>query len=107
MSRDELSDGYVRLMADLYEPAAYFDRFDDLYLKARMTIDRAWRAHARAHPWLRTRRNAVLWFQSPALFARSELQVLRIYALKCAIHWPIHVFVRTLRDRAGPLVNSY
>ena len=132
MSRDELSDGYVRLMAGLYEPAAYFGRVDDLYLKARVTIDRAWQAHARAHPWLRTRRNAVLWLQSLGLFARllikipepdlrriyrrqfiaflrarPEPQVLRIYALNCAIHGHMHVFVSTLRDRAGPLVNSY
>jgi radical SAM superfamily enzyme YgiQ (UPF0313 family) len=132
MSRDELSDGYVRLMADLYEPAAYFGRVDDLYLKARVTIDRAWQAHASSHPWVRVRRDAVLWFQSLALFARllikipephlrriyrqrflaflrarPEPQVLRVYALKCAIHWHMHVFVRTLRNRAGPLVNSY
>ncbi len=106
-NRDELSDGYVRLMADLYEPAAYFDRVDDLYLKARVTIDRAWQTYASSHPWARVRRDAVLWFQSLALFARPEPQVLRIYALKCAIHWHMHVFVRTLRDRAGPLVNSY
>jgi hypothetical protein len=132
MSRDELSDGYVRLMADLYEASAYFDRVDDLYLNARVTIDRAWQAYARAHPWVRARRDAVLWLQSLALFARllikipepalrriyrrrflaflrarPEPQVLRVYALKCAIHWHMHVFVRTLSSREGPLVNSY
>jgi radical SAM superfamily enzyme YgiQ (UPF0313 family) len=132
MSRDELSDGYVRLMADLYEPQAYFGRVDDLYLSARVTIDHAWQAHARAHPWVRARRDAVLWFQSLALFvrllikipepalrriyrrrflaflrARPEPQVLRIYALKCAIHWHMHVLVRSLSNRVGPLVNSY
>ena len=75
MSRDELRDGYVRLMADLYEASAYFDRVDDLYLKARVTIDRAWQAHARAHPWLRTRRNAVLWLQSLGLIARLLIKI--------------------------------
>ena len=31
MSREELRDGYVGVMNELYEPEAYFDRLDDLY----------------------------------------------------------------------------
>ncbi len=75
MSRDELSDGYVRLMADLYEASAYFDRVDDLYLNARVTIDRAWQAYASSHPWVRARRNAMLWLQSLGLFARLLIKI--------------------------------
>ena len=50
MSREALSDGYVRLMAELYEPKAYFDRVDDLYRSARIIIDRAWQDHGSGPP---------------------------------------------------------
>jgi len=33
-SREELRDGYVQLMQELYEPTAYFDRLDDLFVRA-------------------------------------------------------------------------
>ena len=32
-SREELRDGYIRVMNELYEPEAYFDRTDALFLK--------------------------------------------------------------------------
>jgi radical SAM superfamily enzyme YgiQ (UPF0313 family) len=130
MSRDELSEGYIRLMADLYAPQAYFARLDALYRDARVSIDRAWRAHL--HPLPRLGRDAFLWLQSIGLLlrllisipdrdlrnvyrrsflsflrARPEPSVLRVYALKCALHWHMHVFVRTLTERQGALVNSY
>jgi len=38
---------------------------------------------------------------------RPEPQVLRIYVLKCAIHWHMHKFVQQLSDRTRPLVNTY
>ena len=119
MSREELRDGYVAPDGRLYEAAAYFDRVDDLYLKGRVTIDRAWQDYASSPSLGRARRNGVLWLQSLGLFARllikvpepclrriyrqrflaflrarPEPQVLRIYALKCAIHWHMHLFVR-------------
>lgn len=132
MTRDELSDGYIRLMAELYESGAYFDRLDDLYCSARITIDRAWQDHVRARRWPRWKRNArclletfvliarllarvperrlrrVYWQRFWAfLRARPEPQVLRIYALKCAIHWHMHKFVEQLTNRTRPLINTY
>jgi hypothetical protein len=53
MSREQLSKGYVQLMDDLYQPAAYFDRLDDLFIAGRVEIDRAWRQYAARHPWQR------------------------------------------------------
>ena len=32
MSREELRDGYVRVLNELYDPEAYFDRTDALFL---------------------------------------------------------------------------
>src|SRR5437899_12536968 len=33
MTREELRDGYVKVMNDLYEPEAYFGRLEDLVIK--------------------------------------------------------------------------
>ena len=34
MTREELRDGYVRVLRELYEPDAYFERLESLYLDA-------------------------------------------------------------------------
>jgi radical SAM superfamily enzyme YgiQ (UPF0313 family) len=132
MSRDELSNGFVQLMAELYDPVAYFDRLDDLYRHARICIDRAWQDHVRTRPWLRWKRDAYCWLLTFVLLARlamliperqmwriyrrrfwaflrdrPEPQVARVYALKCAIHWHMHKFAQQLSDRTLPLVNTY
>jgi hypothetical protein len=39
--------------------------------------------------------------------ARPEPSLLRIYALKCAIHWHMHKFIRRLTTPEKPLVNTY
>jgi radical SAM superfamily enzyme YgiQ (UPF0313 family) len=132
MSRAALSEGYVKLMAGLYEPKAYFDRVDDLYRDGGIVIDRAWQSYAQTHPWAHRAHRARLWFESVGLLlrvlakvpdpslrqiyrqrfwsflrARPDPSVLRIYALKCAIHWHMHKFIRRLMTTEKPLVNTY
>ncbi len=132
MSRAALSEGYVRLMAGLYEPKAYFDRVDDLYRDGGIVIDRAWQSYAQGHPWAHRAHQARLWLESVGLLlrilakvpdpslrqvyrqrfwsffkARPDPSVLRIYALKCAIHWHMHKFIHRLMATEKPLVNTY
>jgi Domain of unknown function (DUF4070) len=132
MSRATLSEGYVRLMAGLYEPQAYFDRVDDLYRDGGIVIDRAWQSYARTHPWAHRAHQARLWLESLGILlrvlakvpdrslrqvyrrrfwsffkARPEPSVLRIYALKCATHWHLHKYIRRLMTTEKPLVNTY
>jgi radical SAM superfamily enzyme YgiQ (UPF0313 family) len=38
MSREELRDGYIRVLNSLYEPAAYFDRTEELWLDPKFDI---------------------------------------------------------------------
>ena len=45
ISRERLRDGYVEVMSDLYQPDAYFDRLDDLYLRARIDMGRGRSRH--------------------------------------------------------------
>lgn len=35
MSREQLARGFLELMSEIYEPEAYFDRLDDLYIRRR------------------------------------------------------------------------
>ncbi len=132
MTREALSEGYVRLMAKLYDWARFFERVDALYRDRRFVIDAAWHAYARDHRWASLTRSAMLWIETAWLFislaryipdrtlrkfyrqrifsllcSRPEPSLMRIYTLKCAVHWHMHKFVRRLMANNQPLVNSY
>ena len=38
---------------------------------------------------------------------RADPTVLRVYAIKCAMHYHVHRMVEGLRQRRGPLVNTF
>jgi radical SAM superfamily enzyme YgiQ (UPF0313 family) len=132
MSREELRDGYVRLMDELYEPAAYFDRLDDLYLQARLDPDTGIRKYWRRHPWswlktqvvnlatvavllrrlmrgipeayLRREYRKRLW---RAWRARPNTSVLLTYTLKCAMHYHQHTMARQMASGRTRVYNSF
>jgi len=133
MTREALSAGFVRLMAELYEPQAYFDRVDRLYTgEGQIIVDRAIRAYGESHRLRKAGYDLRLWLEAFGLFARLMIAIpdralkriywrrfwsffrarpeactLRIYALKCAIHWHMHQFVRQLSNPGGAVVNTY
>jgi len=132
MSREALSGGYVRLMADLYEPNAYFDRLDNLVLAGHIEIDRAWQQYAARHPFRRHGRHARIWLETAVVFVRflsrlpdrtlrsiywqrtwhllrtrREPSIFKLYAIKCAMHYHLHQLARTLQDRNRPVINTY
>jgi hypothetical protein len=51
MTRDELRDGYIGLMRDLYDPEFYFERLENLFLTRRFNFARTRNAYWRRHPW--------------------------------------------------------
>jgi radical SAM superfamily enzyme YgiQ (UPF0313 family) len=51
LGREELRDGYVHVMNDLYDPEAYFGRLEDLILNDRMPYGRGLAKYHRRHPW--------------------------------------------------------
>ena len=132
LSREELSDGYARLMTALYEPAAFFDRCDDLYLGGGFETYRAWKRYAEQHPWRWRRRQARLFAEAAGIAARllwrvsrpalrreyrrrlwrvfrsrRDPAVLHVYAVKCLMHYHAHSFARSMAGPAGIVVNSY
>jgi radical SAM superfamily enzyme YgiQ (UPF0313 family) len=132
LSRAALSEGYVRLMQQLYSPSAYFNRIDDLYITGGIEIDRAWQSYAQRHPWRRQARHAWMWVEAIGLLARMMVHVpdrtlrriyrermwtflrarrnpaaVRVYAIKCAVHYHMHRLVQALGATDRPLVNTF
>lgn len=132
MSRQALRDGYTRLMAELYEPAAFLDRCDDLYIDGRFETYRAWKSYARQHPWRWRRRKMRLLVEALGIAAqlswrvadralrreyrrrlwrifraRRDASVLHVYAVKCVMHYHAHNLALGMAGPTGVVVNSY
>jgi radical SAM superfamily enzyme YgiQ (UPF0313 family) len=131
IGREALRDGYVELMRDLYTPAAFFGRLDALYLGARLPWGQARWRYLRHHPLRRFKLNARLLAEALAIFVmlmrgvsdatlrreyrRSLLRVarrrpapaiLQLYALKCAMHFHIHMMVQEMLSVPQPVVRA-
>ncbi len=132
MSRETLSNGYIRLMAELYDPEAYFARLDDLYIAGKLNAERGWRRYAEDHPWQRRVRQLqrfseamglmlrLLWrvpekqlrqtYRSRfarVLCRRPDPSVMRIYAIKCAMHYHTYRLVAALQRRDAAPINTF
>jgi radical SAM superfamily enzyme YgiQ (UPF0313 family) len=132
MTRSELLDGYVRLMQDLYEPKAFFDRVEDLYLEARVSVARARERYWRQHPWRRLGATSAFLVWCAGLFVRlmygvrdpalrreyrkrlgrllrvrREPDVLLYYLIKCALHYHYHTLTRQIAEGRGPVRNTF
>jgi radical SAM superfamily enzyme YgiQ (UPF0313 family) len=118
MTRNELQQGFFALCRDLYQASAYFGRLDVLYLEHRLEAEQARMRYLDRHPWRRLKTNATFLIQAAAVFVgllwrapdglsreyrsrmwnavkhRRDPITLRIYALKCAIHYHMHAMLR-------------
>ncbi len=74
MSREELRDGYVRVMNELYDPEAYFERTESLFLEPSFDVGikkrRYWLSWPRSFPL-----EVLMTFQGIGLFARLMTRV--------------------------------
>jgi radical SAM superfamily enzyme YgiQ (UPF0313 family) len=132
MSRAELSEGYIALMAALYEPRAFFQRVDDLFVRGNFEFDRGWQRYAMQHPGQRWLRHSRFWLQAWSIMIRVMIGIpegslrrvywvqfwhlvtrrrnasaAKVYALKCAFHYHMHRMVLALiaQDRAP--INTF
>jgi radical SAM superfamily enzyme YgiQ (UPF0313 family) len=132
ISRDELLEGYFRVLSELYEPEAYFERTDALFLKPDFEIGitnkRSW--------WWLSGRWLISEFQSAiesfGLFARLMTKVrepelrrayrrrmwnfLKVhrrpglilsYAFHLVMHYHAWKMAKAMSSRQGQLVNSF
>jgi radical SAM superfamily enzyme YgiQ (UPF0313 family) len=132
MSREELRDGYVQVMNDLYEPEAYFGRLEDLYLKLKLPYGRGVLAYWRRHPWkwlkaqtfnvigtivlyqrlmhgipeatLRQEYRQRIW---KMLKTRPDPNLAFLYVIKCAMHYHAWTMARQMSSGRSPVYNSF
>lgn len=132
MSREELRDGYIKLMTELYSPENYFGRLDGLLLHDHFQLAsgqaRYWRKHPLVALKARTRllaRAAFLFMQLMGsipdrnlkreyrrrvlglLSVRRDPPVIFGYILKCAMHYHHHRMAQDISAGALPVVNPY
>ena len=132
LDRERLREGYVRVLNELYDPTAYFERLEALYLGARLDFSRRANRHWRRHPWrlvlvkgrflveaLGLLARIARHVPDPALrreylrrvgrLARSRHDpgVLWIYVVKCAMHYHAHTMARRMVEGRAPLVNTF
>jgi len=132
MTREEVRDGYVRTMQKLYEPTAYFDRLEALYLRSDFRPGRSRLAYLRRHPlaWLKEHAmdlvlSAVVFYRlmrsiperqlrkeyrrrfGRLLRRRREPSVLFAYLIKCAMHYHHYTMARQMLAQGSPVVNSF
>jgi radical SAM superfamily enzyme YgiQ (UPF0313 family) len=132
MSREELRDGYVQVMRDLYEPDAYFERLEELYLKKRIAYNDGVVKYWRRHPWhwLKSQaRNAitaaVLYWRlmhgvtearlrrayrrrlRRFLLARPDPNLLIFYLFKCFLHYHQYTMTQQMALGSSKVYNSF
>ncbi|MGO8936425.1 MAG: B12-binding domain-containing radical SAM protein [Mycobacterium sp.] len=131
MTRDELRDGYIGLMRDLYDPEFYFERLENLFLTRRFNFARTRSAYWRRHPWIKRKSQSVDALRATVLFLRlmrndpdPELRriyrrrmttmlrhrpdpnVLFIWVVKCASHYHHYTLSHQMVRQRRP-VNTY
>src|SRR5262249_38482942 len=130
MSREELRDGYVAVMRELYEPAAYLDRVDALFVDAGVHPEQARRRHLQQHPCRRADKAGLLAeagfiflrlmggiadadlrreYRSRVwriLKTRPDPALLQLGSVNCAMQYHAHTMVRQMLD-GGPVINSF
>jgi len=130
MTREQLRDGYVRVMNDLVEPVSFFDRLDALYVDARIPYAPARVAFRRRHRWKQLRAGtldiaraiglllSLMWHVGDArlrreyrrrvgrvLLVRRDPGLVLYYLIKCAVHYHLHALARGLA--AGRMVSTF
>jgi hypothetical protein len=132
LGRAALRDGYLRVLRDMSEPVAFFDRMDSLFIDGPLSGDQGRTARLTARPWLRRREQARFLVRAAVLFARLMLRVreselrteyrrrivkvartnprpvlLFIYALRAAMHYHAWRLAGSMSGNQGNVVNSY
>jgi radical SAM superfamily enzyme YgiQ (UPF0313 family) len=132
MGREELREGYLKVLSDLYEPDSYFGRTESLYIDERLVVGRARSTYWRKHRWLQLKTETFWLFQATGLFMRmlggipeAHLRkeyrrriwkllrhrqnpgILLLYVLKMAMHYHAHTMAKQMSSGERRIVNSF
>ena len=131
MTREDLRDGYIRVMNELYDPDAYFERTEALFLEPSFDVGirkrRYWLSWPRSFPL-----EVLMTFQGIGLFARLMTRVgearlrreyrkrlwrflkvhrrpglVLLYLFHMAMHYHAYQLARRVANPELQLINSY
>jgi radical SAM superfamily enzyme YgiQ (UPF0313 family) len=132
MTREELREGYLQLMCDVYDPDAFFDGLEELYLRDKFHSGLARDEYWRRHWW--TGLKGLAWHVGAAAFlywricyrtpnarlrgeyrrriarllkARRDPVAIFVYLLKCLAHYHHYTMATQMAERQAELVNSF
>jgi radical SAM superfamily enzyme YgiQ (UPF0313 family) len=132
MTRAELRDGYVQVMNELYEPEAYFERFEDLYLRGDFQFGVARATYWRRHWWKWLKAESLMVARSVGIYLelmrsvpdvrlrrayrryllrllreRRDPEVLFVFLVKCAMHYHHYTMAKQMAAEPLAIVNSF
>lgn len=132
ISREELREGYLNLMRDVYDPDRYFEGLEELYLRDNFRAGTTRAAYWKRHWW--TGLKAMVWHIAAAAFiywrlvyrapnprlrmeyrrriarlikVRRDPVVIYVYLLKCLAHFHHYTMATQMVERKAQLVNSF
>ncbi|MHC5541174.1 B12-binding domain-containing radical SAM protein [Singulisphaera rosea] len=132
IGREELRDGYLKVLVDLYEPDAFFERTEAFYIKEGIEIGKARSLYWKKHPLQRLKLESLWFVQSIALFVRLMQGVpedylrkeyrkrlwrflkarrnpgdVLFYIIKMAMHYHAHTMAKSMSSGGARIVNSF
>ena len=132
IGREELRDGYLEVLSDMYDTTAYFDRVDALFLDKSIVWGRARAKYWWRHPWTGIKINTIFTGQCLGLFfrlmngvpeadlrreyrrrifrvalARKNPGDVLLYLFKIAMHYHAHTMARQMSSGEKKLINSF
>ncbi|WZO99870.1 DUF4070 domain-containing protein [Isosphaeraceae bacterium EP7] len=96
-SREELREGYVRVMNQLYDCDQYFERLEALYIKRKLVVGMGRERFWKKHPWEWFKTQALFTGQSLGLFYRLMTMVPEAY-LRKEYRKRLYTLLKTRRD---------
>ncbi|MDB5349745.1 MAG: Fe-S oxidoreductase [Planctomycetota bacterium] len=132
IGREELREGYVKVMTDLYAPDAFFERLDDLYLDGNLNVGRGRSRWWKTHRWEMVKTEGMWLAQAIGLFFRLMTSVpeaylrkqyrkqlwkflkrrrnpgtVLLYVIHMSQHYHAHTMAKQMASGMSPVYNSY
>jgi radical SAM superfamily enzyme YgiQ (UPF0313 family) len=132
IDREELRDGYLKIMSDLYQPDAYFGRLEDLYVNAKLRFGPGRIRWWRTHRWQAAKAQAMNLFRAVGLYflvmrrlpdaelrreyrrriwrllkVRRDPALLFVFIIKCAMHYHHISLANQMASGRSPVYNSF
>jgi radical SAM superfamily enzyme YgiQ (UPF0313 family) len=132
ITREDLREGYLQLMTDLYEPDAYFERLEELYIEHRQAWGRGVAKYWHRHPWTWLKTQTMNFATSVVLFARlmknipeaglrreyrkrvwrllkarPDPNLMVLYLIKCAMHYHQYTMTKQMTSGRTQVYNTF